>query len=68
MPIHIWFILIYLGMYHEQRPSLINHEMISRNAEELSTLMHIQDTGKFNFDRHFCIIKLIRQCFRLEGK
>ena len=41
MPIHIWFILIYLERYHEQKPSFINHEIFSLNAAELSTLMHV---------------------------
>ena len=41
MPIHIWFIRIILERYHEQRPSLINHE-ISLNAADLSTLMHVK--------------------------
>ena len=34
---HIWFILIYLGMYNEQKAGLINHMIISLNALELST-------------------------------
>ena len=63
MPIHIWFILIYLGMYHEQKPSLINHEIFLFNVAELSTFMHVKGTDKFNFRSHFRIIKLIRQCF-----
>ena len=37
----MWFILIYLGMYHEQKPSLINHEIFSLNAAELFILMHV---------------------------
>ena len=63
MSIHIWFILIYLGRYHEQKPSLINHEIFSLNAAELSTLMHVWGTDKINFRSHFHIIKLIRECF-----
>ena len=63
MHIHIWFILIYLGMYHEQKPSLSNHEIFFLNAAELSTLMHVEGTDKFNFRSHVRIIKLIRQCF-----
>ena len=63
MPIHIWFILIYLGRYHEQNPSLINHEIFSLNAAELSTLMHVESTDNVNFRSHFRIIKLIRHCF-----
>ena len=62
MSIHIWFILIYLGRYHEQKPSLINNEIFSLNAAELSTFMHILGTDKFHFRSHFHIIKLIRQC------
>ena len=41
MPIHIWFIPIYLGRHTEQKPSLINHEIFYLNAAELSTLMHV---------------------------
>ena len=63
MPIHIWFTLIYLGRYHKQKPSLINHEIFSLNAAELSTLMNIEGTDNFNFRSHFRIIKLVRQCF-----
>ena len=63
MPIHIWFILIYLGRYHEQKSSLINHEIFSLNAVELSTLIHVEGTDKINFRSHFRIIKLIIQCF-----
>ena len=63
MPIHIWFILIYLGRYHEQKSSLINHEIFPLNAAELFTLMHVEGIDKFNFRSHFGIIKLIRQCF-----
>ena len=63
MSIHIWFILIYLGRYHEQKPSLINHNISSLNAAELSTLMHVENTHKFNFRSHFRIIKLIKQYF-----
>ena len=63
MPIHIWFILIYLGTYYEQKPSLINHEIFSLNASELSTLMHVWGTDKFNFHSHFHIIELIKQYF-----
>ena len=65
MSIHIWFILIYLGMYHEQKPELI---ISSLNAEALSTLMPVFGTGKFNFHTHFHIIQLIKQRFLLEGK
>ena len=61
MPIHIWFILIYLGRYHEKTPSLNNHEIFSLNAAELSTLMHVWGTDKFHFRSHFRIIKLIRK-------
>ena len=46
MPIHNWFILIDLGRYHEQKPSLINHDIFSLNAAELSTLMHVWGTDK----------------------
>ena len=63
MSIHIWFILIYLGRYHEQKSSLINHEIFSLNAAELSTLINVEDIDKFNFHSHFRIIKLIRQSF-----
>ena len=56
MPIHIWSILIYLGRYQEQNPSLINHEIFSLNAAELSTLMHAWGTDKFYFRSHFHII------------
>ena len=63
MPIHISFILFYLGRYHLQKPSLINHEIFSLNAAELSTLMHAEGTDKFNFRSHFCTIKLIRLFF-----
>ena len=62
MSIHIWLILIYVGMYHEQKPSLINHEIFSLKAAELSTLMHVEGTDKFYFRGLFRIIKLIRQC------
>ena len=55
MPINIWFILIYLGRYHEQKPRLINHEIFSLNAAELSTLMHVEGTDKLNFRSHFRI-------------
>ena len=48
MPIHIWFILIYLGKYREQ--------IFSVNAEELSTLMPVNSIAKFNFHSHFGII------------
>ena len=65
MLIHIWFILIYLGRYHEQKPSLNKHEIFSLNAAELSTLMHVWDTGKFQFRSRFHIIKLIKQRFSL---
>ena len=41
MPIHIWFILMYAGMYQEQQPNLINLEIIFLNAAELSTLMSV---------------------------
>ena len=68
MPIHILFILIYLGRYHEQKPSLINQEIFSLNAAELSYLMYVWSTDKFNFRSHFHIIELIRQCFRRLGK
>ena len=67
MPFHIWFILIYFGRYHEQKPSLIYHEISSLNAAELSTLMHVWGTEKFNFRSHFYIIKLIRQYFFGQG-
>ena len=61
MPIHIWFILIYIGRYQEQKPSLIDHEIFSLNAAELSSLMHVWSTDKFHFRSHFDIIKMIRQ-------
>ena len=41
--------------------SLENHEIISANPTELSTFMPVFGTGKFNFESHFNIIKLIRQ-------
>ena len=63
MPIHIWFILIYLGRYHEQKSSLIHHEIFSLKAAELSTLIHVEGTDKFNFHSHFRNNKRIRQCF-----
>ena len=63
MPTHIWFIQIYLGRYHEQKLSLINHEIFSLDATELSTLMHVEGTDKFNFRNRFRIIQLIGQCF-----
>ena len=63
MPIHIWFILIYLGRYHEQMPSLINHEIFSLNAVELFTLMHIQGTDKFNFRIHFVLLSWLDNVF-----
>ena len=68
MPIHILFILINLARYHEQKPSLINHEIFSLNAAELSTLMHVEGTDNVNFRSHFRIIKLIRHCFLWLGK
>ena len=69
MSIHIWFILIYLGRYNEQKPSLINHEIFSLNTAELSTLMHVEGTDKFNFRSNFPIIKLmISPCILWEGK
>ena len=40
----------------------------SLNAAELSTLMHVEGTDKFNFCSNFRIIKLIRQCFLWLGK
>ena len=60
MPIHIWFIPIYLGRYLEQKPVLINLEIFSLNAAELSTLMHVRGTDKFHLRSHFLIIELIR--------
>ena len=63
MPIHIWLILIYLGSYYGQKSSLINHEIFSLNAAELSTLINVEGTDKFNFRSQFRIIKLIRQSF-----
>ena len=62
MRIQIWFILILLGMYQEQRPILINHEIFFLNATDLSTLMHVWGTDKFHRRSHFHVIKLIRQC------
>ena len=53
---YIWFILINLGRHHDQNPSLINYEIIFLNTAELSTLMHVQDIGKFNFRGNFHII------------
>ena len=68
MPIHIWFNIIYAEMYQEQKLSLINHEIISLNAGELSILGPVQGTGKFDFHSHFHIIELIRQRFLWEWK
>ena len=39
MYIHIWFILIYLAMYHEQKLTLINHEIFSLDAAELPSCL-----------------------------
>ena len=60
----IWFILMYLGVYHEERQSLINHEIRGR----IVYLDACISTGKFNFDGHIRIIEMITQCFLLEGK
>ena len=57
MPIYFWLILFYFGRYHEQKPSLNNQEIFFLNAVELSTLMPVLGTGKFNFRSHFYIIK-----------
>ena len=46
-------------------PSLINHEIFSLNAAELSTLMHVEGTDKFNFRSHIRILNLISQFFGL---
>ena len=51
------------GTSHEQKRSLINHEIISVIAAELSTLMPVLGTDKFNFESYFNIIWLIRQRF-----
>ena len=40
-------------MSYEQKRSFINHEIIFLNAAELSTLMSVLGTGKFNFRNHF---------------
>ena len=53
-------------MSREQKCSFINHENIFLNAAELSTLMPVWGTDKFNFRNHFNIIKLIRQRFLCE--
>ena len=47
--------------YNKQKLSSINHNTISLNAAELSTLMPLQVkcTGKSNFCSHFHIVKLI---------
>ena len=55
-------------MPHEQKRSFVNHEIIFRNAAELSTLMPVRDTDKFNYRNHFNIIKLSRQRFLCESK
>ena len=55
------FIMIYKGMSHEQKCSFINHYIIFLIAAELSTLMIVLGTGKFNLRNHFNIIKLITQ-------
>ena len=49
MFIHIWFILIYKGMSHEQKCSFVNHEIIFLNAAELPTLRPFLGNDKFNF-------------------
>ena len=56
MFVYIWFILICRGMPYEQNRSLIDHEIISLKAAELSTLMPVLDTGEFNVQSHFNII------------
>ena len=67
MFIHIWVILTYRGIHREQKHTLINHVIISLNATELSILVSVLGTGKFNFRCHFNIIKLIKQSFICEG-
>ena len=56
MPIRIWFILIYLGRYHKQKPSLINREIFSLIAAELSTLMHVEGTDKLTSAAIFVLL------------
>ena len=63
--------LVYSNLFRKvswKKPSLINHEIFSLNAAELSTLMHVWDTDKFHFHSHFHIIKLIKQCLFWQGK
>ena len=55
-------------MSHEHKCSFINPEIIFLKAAELSTLMHVLGTDKFNFRNHFNIIKLTGQHFRCERK
>ena len=43
-------------MSHAQKCSFHNHEIIFLNATELSTLMPVLGTGKFNFRNHVNII------------
>ena len=55
-------------MSREQNRSFINHEIIFRNAAELSTSVPVLGTGNFNFRNHFNMIKLMRQRFVCERK
>ena len=67
MLIHIWLILIYWGMYCEQMSSLIKQEILSLNSTELSTMMPIFGTRKFNFGRHINVIKWSSYTFFVKG-
>ena len=55
-------------MSHEQKRSFSNHDIIFVDAVELSTLMPVLGTGKFNFRNHLNTIKLIKQRFLCERK
>ena len=55
-------------MYHKQKGCLINHDIVSVNAAELSTSMPVLGTDKLCFRGHFNTIKLIRQRFLCEEK
>ena len=55
-------------MFDEQTCSFSNHEIIFLYAAELSTLLSVLGTGKFNFRNHLNTIKLIRQRFFFERK
>ena len=47
-------------MSHERKLSFINHEIIFLNAAELSLLMPVLGTGKFNFRNNLNTIKIIK--------